>query len=243
MSDKNNLAEEAYTYIKEKLYNFDILPEQTVSDFLLSKQLNMSRTPIRQALQMLKNDGLLEEMPGSSSTYKVSAISEEEIQDIFDYREALELSALELASEKGRIDSRVIEKLQKNVDTMVEKQNAGKTEDHFDADQVFHSAIVHAAGNKRITLAYDALTFQLERLRLLTYLNSAFQDKASDEHQAIVSALKNKDYALASEKLKRHLETSRNDYIGIFNGDGLPGNALKLLQYLSTKINAKSEIS
>ena len=53
MHDKNNLAEEAYTYIKEKLYNFDILPEQTVSDFLLSKQLNMSRTPIRQALQML----------------------------------------------------------------------------------------------------------------------------------------------------------------------------------------------
>lgn len=242
MSDKNNLAEEAYAYIKEKLFNFDILPEQTVSDFLLSKQLNMSRTPIRQALQMLKNDGLLEEMPGSSSTYKVSAISEEEIQDIFDYREALELSALELASEKGRIDSRVIEKLQKNVDTMVEKQNAGKTEDHFDADQVFHSAIVHAAGNKRITLAYDALTFQLERLRLLTYLNPAFQDKASDEHQAIVSTLKNKDYALAREKLKSHLETSRNDYIGVFNGESLPGNALKMLQYLSTKINAKSEI-
>ena len=116
MSDKNNLAEEAYTYIKEKLYNFDILPEQTVSDFLLSKQLNMSRTPIRQALQMLKNDGLLEEIPGSSSTYKVSAISEEEIQDIFDYREALELSALSLACEKGRIDSSVIEKLQKIVD-------------------------------------------------------------------------------------------------------------------------------
>lgn len=242
MSDKNNLAEEAYAYIKEKLFNFDILPEQTVSDFLLSKQLNMSRTPIRQALQMLKNDGLLEEIPGSSSTYKVSAISEEEIQDIFDYRETLELSALALACEKGRIDSGVIEKLQKNVDTMVEKQNHGETESHFDADQEFHSAIVHAAGNKRITIAYDALTFQLERLRLLTYLNSAFQDKASDEHQAIVSALKNKDYALAREKLKSHLETSRNDYIGVFNGDGLPGNALKLLQYLSTKINAKSEI-
>lgn len=241
MSDKNNLAEEAYTYIKEKLYTFDILPEQTVSDFLLSKQLNMSRTPIRQALQMLKNDGLLEEIPGSSSTYKVSAISEEEIQDIFDYRETLELSALELAYEKGRI-SGVIEKLQKNVDTMVEKQNHGETESHFDADQDFHSAIVHAAGNKRITNAYDALTFQLERLRLLTYLNSAFQDKASDEHQAIVNALKNKDYALAREKLKSHLETSRNDYIGVFKGESLPGNALKLLQYLSTKINAKSEI-
>lgn len=239
MGDKNSLAEEAYTYIKEKLYNYDILPEQTVSDFLLSKQLNMSRTPIRQALQMLKNDGLLEEVPGSSSTYKVSAISEEEIQDIFDYREALECSALALAWEKGQIDSRVIEKLQKIVDTMVDKQNHGETESHFDADQDFHSAIVHAAGNKRISSAYDALTFQLERLRLLTYLNPAFQDKASDEHQVIVDALKKNDYALASEKLKMHLETSRNDYIGIFNGDGLPGNALKILQYLSTKINAK----
>ncbi len=239
MGDKNSLAEEAYTYIKEKLYNYDILPEQTVSDFLLSKQLNMSRTPIRQALQMLKNDGLLEEVPGSSSTYKVSAISEEEIQDIFDYREALECSALALAWEKGRIDSRVIEKLQKIVDTMVDKQNHGETESHFDADQDFHSAIVHAAGNKRISSAYDALTFQLERLRPLTYLNPAFQDKASDEHQVIVDALKKNDYALASEKLKRHLETSRSDYIGIFNGDGLPGNALKILQYLSTKINTK----
>ena len=239
MGDKNSLAEEAYTYIKEKLYNYDILPEQTVSDFLLSKQLNMSRTPIRQALQMLKNDGLLEEVPGSSSTYKVSVISEEEIQDIFDYREALECSALALAWEKGRIDSRVIEKLQKIVDTMVDRQNHGETESHFDADQDFHSAIVHAAGNKRISSAYDALTFQLERLRLLTYLNPAFQDKASDEHQVIVDALKKNDYALASEKLKRHLETSRSDYIGIFNGDGLPGNALKILQYLSTKINTK----
>ena len=239
MGDKNSLAEEAYSYIKEKLYNYDILPEQTVSDFLLSKQLNMSRTPIRQALQMLKNDGLLEEVPGSSSTYKVSAISEEEIQDIFDYREALECSALALAWEKGQIDSRVIEKLQKIVDTMVDKQNHGETESHFDADQDFHSAIVHAAGNKRISSAYDALTFQLERLRLLTYLNPAFQDKASDEHQVIVDALKKNDYALASEKLKRHLETSRSDYIGIFNGDGLPGNALKILQYLSTKINTK----
>lgn len=239
MSDKNNLAEEAYAYIKEELYNFDILPEQTVSDFLLSKQLNMSRTPIRQALQMLKNDGLLEEIPGSSSTYKVSAISEEEIQDIFDYREALELSALKLACEKGKMNSRVIEKLQKIVDTMVEKQNHGETESHFDADQDFHSAIVHAAGNKRIASAYDALTFQVERLRLLTYLNPAFQDKASDEHQAIVDALKKNDYVQASEKLKLHLETSRNDYIGIFTGEGLPGNALKILQYLSTKINAR----
>ena len=122
---------------------------------------------------------------------------------------------------------------------MVEKQNHGETESHFDADQDFHSALVHAAGNKRITIAYDALTFQLERLRLLTYLNPAFQDKASDEHQAIMDALKKKDYTRASEKLKMHLETSRNDYIGIFNGDGLPGNALKILQYLSTKINAK----
>ena len=188
---------------------------------------------------MLKNDGLLEEIPGSSSTYKVSAISEEEIQDIFDFRETLELSALALACEKGRIDSSVIEKLQKIVDTMVAKQNHGETESHFDADQDFHSSIVHAAGNKRITSAYDALTFQLERLRLLTYLNPAFQDKASDEHQTIVDALKKKDYALASEKLKMHLETSRNDYIGIFNGEGLPGNALKVLQYLSTKINAR----
>ena len=212
-----------------------LVAKERLSNLLMAERLNCSPA----SLQMLKNDGLLEEIPGSSSTYKVSAISEEEIQDIFDYREALELSALSLACEKGRIDSSVIEKLQKIVDTMVEKQNHGETESHFDADQDFHSAIVHAAGNKRITIAYDALTFQLERLRLLTYLNPAFQDKASDEHQAIVDALKKNDYTRASEKLKMHLETSRNDYIGIFNGDGLPGNALKILQYLSTKINAK----
>ena len=241
MNDKNNLADEAYSYIKEKIYNFDILPEQTVSDYLLSKQLNMSRTPIRQALQMLKNDGLLEEIPGASSSYKVSAISVEEIEDIFEYREALELSALTLSWNKHKINKALTDKLQKLVDIMVEKKNDGETEAHFDADQNFHSEIINSSGNKRLCNAYDCLSFQLQRLRFLTYLNHSLQDKASDEHQEIVNAMINDDYELSINMLKEHLQTSKRDYIAIFNGGALPGNAFKVFQYLSTKITTKQQ--
>ena len=64
MEKDNSLTNKAYETIRQQIFDFDLFPGQIVSDYLLSKELNMSRTPIRQALMRLKNEGLLEEQIG-----------------------------------------------------------------------------------------------------------------------------------------------------------------------------------
>ena len=63
MEKESSLAVKAYETIRQQIFDFDLFPGQIVSDYLLSKELNMSRTPIRQALMRLENEGLLEEIP------------------------------------------------------------------------------------------------------------------------------------------------------------------------------------
>ena len=92
MEKDNSLTNKAYETIRQQIFDFDLFPGQIVSDYLLSKELNMSRTPIRQALMRLKNEGLLEEQIGKKN-YRVSTITKEDIQDLFDFREGIETTA------------------------------------------------------------------------------------------------------------------------------------------------------
>lgn len=100
MEKDNSLTNKAYETIRQQIFDFDLFPGQIVSDYLLSKELNMSRTPIRQALMRLKNEGLLEEQIGKKN-YRVSTITKEDIQDLFDFREGIETTAFMLSWRNG----------------------------------------------------------------------------------------------------------------------------------------------
>ena len=105
MEKDNSLTNKAYETIRQQIFDFDLFPGQIVSDYLLSKELNMSRTPIRQALMRLKNEGLLEEQIGKKN-YRVSTITKEDIQDLFDFREGIETTAFMFSSCSGVIPFR-----------------------------------------------------------------------------------------------------------------------------------------
>ena len=57
--EKKSLVDEAYEKIRQKICDFELTPGQAISDFILSKELGMSRTPIRMALQKIESDGLI----------------------------------------------------------------------------------------------------------------------------------------------------------------------------------------
>ena len=86
---KHTLVEIAYEKISNKICDFELYPGQDVSYLTLCKELGMSRTPVRQALVQLEHDGLVKNA-GIGKSYQVSEITEEEIADIFEAREAIE---------------------------------------------------------------------------------------------------------------------------------------------------------
>ena len=227
MEKDNSLTNKAYETIRQQIFDFDLFPGQIVSDYLLSKALNMSRTPIRQALMRLKNEGLLEEQSGKKN-YRVSTITKEDIQDLFDFREGIETTAFMLSWRNG-ITSEQLENLQKITDKMKETKDAGQAKEHFFYDQQFHNELVALSNNKRLIKAHDEILLQMTRMRFLSFLENSLQSKACMKHQAIIDAIKDQDYERGRQAVIDHVRSSRDDYINLF-GNGLSANSLCLLR-------------
>lgn len=207
---KVSLVEEAYEKIRQKICDFELYPGQEISDFTLSKELGMSRTPIRQALGQLERDGLIYD-GGQGRGYLVCEITEEDIRDIFAARECIETMSLKLAMDRG-LDGEELEKIEHINKLMEDMDQAGNIKKQFYYDQQFHNQLVLLSGNKRLIRFYESLRIQLSRLRVLSYLERSYQKKAYNDHSRVLSAIKDRDRDGALKALETHIETSREDY-------------------------------
>lgn len=213
MEKSISLVDEAYRDIKNMICNFELTPGQVVSDFTLSKKLGMSRTPIRQALQRLEIDNLIEDA-GTGKSYQVSQITEEEIIDLFDAREGIEVMAIRVAIEKGVCETRLIE-LERINRNMEDANVAGKIKENFELDQQFHDYLVNSSGNKKLIRFHDSILVQLRRVRMISYLERKYQDKAYRDHQKVLEGLRLRDNDLAQKALAEHIETAKQDYLRV----------------------------
>ena len=230
MEKESSLAVKAYETIRQQIFDFDLFPGQIVSDYLLSKDLNMSRTPIRQALMRLENEGLLEEQSGKKN-YRISTITTEDIQDLFDFREGIETTAFMLAWRRG-ITPDQLKALQDITNNMKSTNEAGQAKEHFFYDQQFHNELVALSNNKRLVKAHDEILLQLTRMRFLSFLENSLQSKACVKHQAILDAIRDQDYEKGRQAVIDHVRSSKEDYINLF-GNGLSSNSLCLLRYFT----------
>ena len=227
MEKDNSLTNKAYETIRQQIFDFDLFPGQIVSDYLLSKELNMSRTPIRQALMRLKNEGLLEEQSGKKN-YRIADITKEDIQDLFDFREGIESTAFMLAWRRG-ITPHQLAQLQQITDKMKTTNEAGQAKDHFYYDQQFPNELVALSQNKRLIKAHDEILLQLTRMRFLSFLENSLQNKAHD-------------YERGRQAVIDHVRSSCMDYINLF-GNGLSSNSLCLLRYFTRNQETDSAIN
>lgn len=208
--NKVSLVEEAYEKIRQKICDFELYPGQEISDFTLSKELGMSRTPIRQALGQLERDGLIYD-GGQGRGYLVCDITEEEIRDIFAARECIEAMSLKLAMERG-ISEEELARIEHINSQMEDMDRKGNIKRQFYYDQQFHNQLVLLSGNKRLNRFYESLRIQLSRLRVLSYLERSYQKKAYNDHSRVLAAMRAGNWEEALKALEVHIETSREDY-------------------------------
>lgn len=208
--NKVSLVEEAYEKIRQKICDFELYPGQEISDFTLSKELGMSRTPIRQALGQLERDGLIYD-GGQGRGYLVCDITEEEIRDIFAARECIEAMSLKLAMERG-ISEEELARIEHINSQMEDMDRKGNIKRQFYYDQQFHNQLVLLSGNKRLNRFYESLRIQLSRLRVLSYLERSYQKKAYNDHSRVLAAMREGNWEEALKALEVHIETSREDY-------------------------------
>lgn len=194
------LSEQAYHLIKEKIIKLEMPPLSVVDEQSLREELDLGRTPIREALHRLSSEGLIIIAPRRGMF--VAEISITDLAKIFEVRMTLEGLCARLATE--RITRDQIAQMEA---TMVELSLV--TEDNVEAlmriDERFHSLLYQAADNEFLMDALDRLHTLSMRLWYLVLNHLGDVREAIEQHREITAALKARDGNKAEHLICRHI--------------------------------------
>ncbi|MEL7211118.1 MAG: GntR family transcriptional regulator [Pseudomonadota bacterium] len=196
-----SLHEELVARLRQAIVEGALEPGAKVPERELCETLGVSRTPLREALKVLANEGLvtLESNRGA----RISKVTMEGLEDAFPVIAVLEGLAGELAC-KVASDEQIAQIVARHED-MFRHYEAGDRPAYFKANHDIHSALMTAACNEVLSQHYAMLSARVERARLLANVSDSRWAEAVEEHREIVKAIKARDGARLSDLLRRHL--------------------------------------
>lgn len=207
VTKKSNLSnkEKVYQQLKLDIISHKLHPGQSITEEEIVKQYSISRTPVREILRKLENDGLVRNIP-YKGTY-VSELRKEDIEEILDIRYLLESFAAKCTAE--RVDKGALKKFGE-----IEEQLkfALKTQDSvlsFESDTKLHELILNVAGNKRIQSIITNLLGQIHRIRFISGHLEGRIETTIKEHLEIINAIKKKNAELAEKKMQVHISNTK----------------------------------
>jgi DNA-binding GntR family transcriptional regulator len=219
--DNSNLWDKTYILLKERILRREFKPNQKLSIPDLAKQLGVSRTPIRDALNRLEMDGLVKTV-SKVGTF-VNALEIEDILDIIDTRLMLELWVVEkltlLSAEEYAKEISRLENILQEASLSVAKIPLGSYL-RTNYNLRFHMAFVELGGNKRNTEIY----LSMMNYHFLAAENDLFTKEmvtsAVEQHYTILNALCKKDFETLKSAIKSHLDDSKERLIRQLQANG-----------------------
>lgn len=200
MSPKNP-PHDAYGLLRDAIVTGRMRPGQPLVESRLANDLGMSRTPIREAIKRLEQEGLVQIVPYKGAT--VTTLSLDDVREIFELRAALEGWAARQAA--GRIRPAQVKTLEGLIRQMRQAEKRNAIREFFDLDTAFHRDITSVAGNRRIAGILDTLVGQTNRIRVLSMKMPGRISRSVAEHLGILEALRKKDGELAEREMRTHI--------------------------------------
>lgn len=210
-----NLSERAYTFIRNELALGELPPGTRLINRTLARKIGVSLTPVREALNRMVSEGLLEYRAGLGTFVPIPNIRD--LQELYDLRKTLECDAVIKAAERLKEQDMVA--LAQSVSDMGDL-SAGRTDgDDEDepvarsifekwrtADTLFHTVLLRAAGNRRVMgmVANLQLICQIQQDWDTTTYRTV--SDARHEHQQIIDALTGADVDCAQQVMRGHID-------------------------------------
>ena len=198
-----SVTQKTYRRLERAIAQNHFVPGQVLIIGNLADELGVSRTPVREALLMLEKIGLVEMAHGRVT---VSQISLGDLDDVFEFREALESFCLERLAARGEprqlIALRAVVSPSRETDAAADAEAAA-------ADLRFHRTLVALSGNARMLAAWDQLATQLQRFWEAGRANLDRIHDDIEECLAIVGALEAGDATTAAVLLRSHLRQTK----------------------------------
>lgn len=190
-----------YDQLKRGILTCDLPPGSELREQELAQQFEVSKSPVREALQHLVRDGLVMVMPRQG--YRVSPISLTDARDMFAFRCTLEVACIQ-ESVKNASDEQL-----KALDEF--REFDGDYENEFIVyNRNFHCALARCSGNGRMSRTTSDLIDETDRLTRMSVASMRGRDphKFVEEHVAIISALQARNSRVATNLLKSHVSAA-----------------------------------
>lgn len=195
------LVDRVYNEIQNRiLYNVWGTGHQALEQEL-ADELNVSRTPVREALVRLQRDGLVKVVPRHGM--RVLPISLTDIQEIHQILTSLEALAVELAATR-RLSAKELEWLERSMQKMNEAHEKSDIKAWAQADEDFHCNLVDLSGNRILIEVVENFWNRAQRARLTMLSMRKSTEESIQEHSRLVEAIRIGESALAREILEMH---------------------------------------
>lgn len=190
--------------LRSEIFTGELPAGTTLPERLLAERLQVSRTPVREALIILQSEGLVEVVPNRGAS--VRTITNDDLVEIYTLRGLLESHAARLAAEHATIEQ--LEDME-DAQTRLRRMSArGSAADQAMADLAFHTAVSKAAGSPfLVTLVGQVLAFTVSFRANYKYPDERSQT-ALVEHESILTAISNRDKDLAERLMREHVASS-----------------------------------
>jgi len=184
--DRSSQADQAYVQLKQLILDGTLPAGAQMLELEAAARLNMSRTPVREAMVRLRQEGIVEIRPRHGM--RVLPISADDMRDIYEIMTALEGAAAEAVARRG-LSNRQISALQAPVRDMDKALEQNDLQAWAAADERFHLILVELSGNQRLIQMVAQLWDQAHRARLLTLRLRPTPTDSNREHEAMVQAI------------------------------------------------------
>lgn len=205
-------TEDAYQRIKHKILDNEFPPGFQILEQALALQLGVSRTPTREALIRLQNEGLVEVIPRHGM--RVLPLSAADMREIYDILASLEPKAAELVAE-ARPSKAALEPLDRASRDMARALAEDDLDAWAKADERYHLHLLELCGNRRLASLVMTYWEQAHRTRMFTLRLRPKPERSTKEHMDVVAAIRRGDAKAAGELYRKHRERGGKELLSI----------------------------
>lgn len=198
---RTQLHQDVADHLRALILDGRLKDGERIVETALCEKLNVSRTPLREAIKTLIHEGLIEHQPNRGA--RVSKVTPEELRQLFEVMSSLEMLAAEITARTIKpLDFKRLKALH---DKMAKHHAAGERHQYFALNHQIHLRIVELSGNAILIETHSALMIRARHFRYQALAGNDRWGEAMEEHNRIMDALEAGDAELCGRLMKRHV--------------------------------------
>ena len=202
---RKSLGQHVFERLKQAIIRGDLAPGDRIVEIQVAEALDISRTPVREAIHKLEREGLLKKLPKGGFT--VMSLSREDIEETFGIRCVLESYAAGLAAQKHHEDE--LKPLEKKIGEFKTCLKKGNVDDLPRINTEFHNLLYALSRSPKLIKMINDLRDQIFRFRKILLKIDQMPEASNEDHRKMLAAIRERDVAKVEELVKEHISKGR----------------------------------